>query len=103
MLAYFRMFLAILILRTKEHYWQIIGNRGRVMITQVGNIKMQMSHPLLLDMDSFKESLSNSQKPQIMVKSQLQTHVGSRFKVGMCWRHTGGLQCIQCPTQNIRF
>lgn len=39
-----------------------------------------MSHPLLLDGDSSKESLSNSQKPQTMAKSQLQTHVGGRFK-----------------------
>lgn len=39
-----------------------------------------MSHPLLIDVDSSKQSLSNSQKSQTMAKSQLQTHVGGRFK-----------------------
>lgn len=39
-----------------------------------------MSHPLLLDVDSSKKSLSTSQKPQTMAKSQLQTDAGGRFK-----------------------
>lgn len=39
-----------------------------------------MSHPLLLDVDSSKKSLSTSQKPQTMAKSQPQTDAGGRFK-----------------------
>lgn len=60
------------------------------MLTQVGNILTWMSHLPLLDVVSSRESLRDSQKPGIMVRSQLQTHLGRRTKGGTHWRHTGG-------------
>lgn len=60
------------------------------MLAQVGSILMWISHPLLLDVDSSKESLSNSQKSQIMLNHNYRPIWEGKSKE----EHVGDMQMV---------